>query len=77
MAQTFKLADKPDPWMDGKSKLAFLIKRQLRGYSVHYKPVTPQAAMTPSILREFYKTSITKYDDSLCELFTVAFFFTM
>lgn len=77
VAQTFKLADKPDPRLDGESKLAFLLQRQLRSYSVHDKPSIPQDAMTVSILREFYKSSISHYDKSLSELLIGVFFFAM
>jgi len=52
VAQTFKLADKPDPRLDGENKLAFILQRQLRYYSNSDTPTIPQAAMIGSILRD-------------------------
>jgi hypothetical protein len=78
VAQTFKLADKPDLRLDGEHKLAFILQCQLRSYSNTDPPATPQAAMTGSILREFYKLSTSSSSDkALCELFIGAFFFVM
>jgi hypothetical protein len=78
LAQTFKLADKPDPRLDRENKFAFILQRQLRSYANTDKPVTPQAAITGSILREFYKLSISSSSDkALCKLFIGAFFFAM
>jgi len=78
VAQTFKLADKPDPRLDGENKLAFILQRQLRYYSNSDTPTIPQAAMIGSILREFYKLSNSSSSDkALCELFIGAFFFAM
>ncbi len=77
MAQTYKLADRPDPRLDADGKLAFLLQRQLRGYSSINPPVKPQVAITASILRQFYKMSISDADKALCELFIGAFFFAM
>ena len=78
MAQAFKLADKPDPRLDREHKLAFVLQRQFRSYKNNDKPEVPQAAMTGSILREFYKLSSSSSSDrALCELFIGAFFFAM
>jgi hypothetical protein len=77
VAQTYKLADRADPRLDVDGKFAFLLQRQLRGYSSTDKPESPQVAMTASILREFYKLSISSTDKALCELFIGAFFFAM
>jgi len=68
VAHTFKLADKPDPRLDRENKFAFILQRQLRSYANTDKPVTPQAAITGSILREFYKLSISSSSDkALCK----------
>jgi len=78
LAQTFKLADKPDPRLDRENKFAFILQCQLRSYANTNKPVTPQAAITGSILREFYILSISSSSDkALCKLFIGAFFFAM
>jgi len=78
VAQTFKLADKPDPRLDRENKFAFILQCQLRSYANTNKPVTPQAAITGSILREFYILSISSSSDkALCKLFIGAFFFAM
>jgi len=78
VAQTFKLADKPDPRLDRENKFAFILECQLRSYANTDKPVTPQAAMTGSIQRDFYKLSISSSSDkALCKLFIGAFFFAM
>jgi len=65
IAQTFKLADKPDPRLDRENKFAFFLQCELRNYSNIDKPVTPQAAATGSILQEFYKLSISSYQIKL------------
>jgi hypothetical protein len=77
VAQTFKLADRPDPRLDREKKLAFLLQRQLRGYSSTDDPPSPHPAMTASILQMFYKLAISPFDKALCELFIAAFFFAM
>jgi hypothetical protein len=77
VAQTYKLADRADPRLDKDGKLAFILQRQLRGYSSVDSPETLQVAITTSILRKFYCLSISAADKALCELFIGAFFFAM
>jgi hypothetical protein len=77
MAQAFKLADQGDPRLDRDHKLAFLLQRQLQGYSTTDDPPRPQPAMTASILRMFYRIAISPFDKAICELFIGAFFFAM
>jgi hypothetical protein len=77
VAQTYKLAERPDPWLDADKWLAFILQHQLRGYHVTDKPVTPQAAVNGSTLWEFHKISISSMDKAMCELFTGTFFFAM
>jgi hypothetical protein len=77
VAQAFKLADRADPRLDADGKLAFLLQRQLRGYKNVDRPESPQIAITTSILREFYRMSISVYDNALRELFIGAIFFAM
>lgn len=77
VAQTFKLANRPDPRLDADGKLAFLRQRQLRGYKSSDPGEKPQAAVTGSVLRKFYALSISPTDKALCKLFIGAFFFAM
>jgi hypothetical protein len=63
--------------LDVDGKLAFFLQRQLRGYANIDPPPNPQVAITASVLREFYRLSLSTYDKSLCELFIGAFFFAM
>jgi hypothetical protein len=53
VAQAYKLADRADPRLDTDKKLAFILQRQLRGYSVYDPPPNLQVAVTASVLREF------------------------
>jgi hypothetical protein len=77
VAQAFKLADRPDPRLDFDAKVAFLLQRQLRSYTIVDKPEVRQAAVTASILRQFNKIAISSADKAMSELFTGAFFFAM
>jgi hypothetical protein len=77
VAQAYKLANRPDPRLDGDGKFAFILQCQIRGYKNSDKPEQQQVAITGSILREFYKLSISLIDKSLCDLFIGAFFFAM
>lgn len=74
VAQTYKLADQADPRLDGDGKFAFLLQRQLRGYSSTDSPESPQVAITASILQKFNQLLISPADKALCELFIGAFF---
>ncbi len=69
VAQTYKLANRPDPRLDEDQKFAFILQRQIRGYKNEDKPEKQQVAITGSVLREFFKLSISQMDKSLCELF--------
>jgi hypothetical protein len=77
VAQAYKLADRLDPRLDADGKFAFILQRQMRGYSSTNEPKSPQVAITASILKEFYKLSLSEVDKTLCELFIGAFFFAM
>jgi hypothetical protein len=77
VAQAYKLLDRPDPRLDADGKFAYILQRQLHGYSSNDEPASPQVAITVSVLREFHKLSISTMDKALCELFTGSFFFTM
>ncbi len=77
VAQTYIMANRPDPRLDTDGKHSFLLLRQYRGYNNLDPPVKPQAAITGSVLREFYKSSFTELDKSMCQLFIGAFFFAM
>jgi hypothetical protein len=77
VAQAFKLADRADPRLDREKKLAFLLQRQLRGYSSTDDPPSPQPAKAHSILWLFHQTAFSPFDKALCELFIGAFFIAM
>jgi hypothetical protein len=77
VAQTFKLADRPDPRLDADGRLRFILQRQFRGYKSSDPGEVPQVAITGSVLRKFHELSISPIDKALCELFIGAFFFAM
>jgi hypothetical protein len=77
VSQAFKLANRPDPRLDGDGKLALILQRQLRGYRSTDPPEKRQIAISGSVLREFYRLSLSEMDKARCELFIGAFFFAM
>jgi hypothetical protein len=50
VAQTYKLANRPDPRVDADVKFAFILQCQLRGYKNSDKPEEQQVAVTGSVL---------------------------
>jgi hypothetical protein len=74
VAQTYRLANRPDPCLDADGRIAFLLQRQLRGYSTVDPGEKQQIAITASILRTFHRTAFSQFDKAICELFTGAFF---
>jgi hypothetical protein len=77
MAQTFKLANRPDPRLDADSNVAFILQRQLRAYRGFDNHEKQQVAVTGSVLQKFIDISISSADRAMSELFTGAFFFAM
>jgi hypothetical protein len=77
VAQTFKLANRPDPRLDADSNVAFILQRQLRAYRGFDNHEKQQVAVTGSVLRKFIDISISSADKAMSELFTSAFFFAM
>jgi len=77
LAQTYKLANRPDPRLDYNRKFTFLLQRQLRGYSSSDPGEQPQVAVTGSVLQKFHQLALSPFDKALCELFIGAFFFAM
>jgi len=77
VSQAFKLANRPDPRLDGDGKLAFILQRQLRGYRATDTPEKRQIAISGSVLCEFHRLALSKMDKARCELFIGAFFFAM
>jgi hypothetical protein len=63
--------------LDIDGKLAFFLQRQLQGYVNADPPTAPQIAITALVLHEFYRMSLSPYENALCELFIGAFFFAM
>ena len=77
VAQTYRLAGRPDPTLDPDGKLAFFLQRQFRSYANNDRPIKQQAAITGSILRKFHQIATTKLEKAMCDLFIGAFFFAM
>jgi hypothetical protein len=77
VSQALKLADRPDPRLDRDGKFAFVLQRQLRGYRASDAPKRRQIAIPGSVLREFYRLSLSFIDKARCELLIGAFFFAM
>jgi len=77
VSQAFKLADRPDPRLDRDGKFAFVLQRQLQGYRASDAPERRQIAIPGSVLREFYRLSLSFIDKARCELLIGAFFFAM
>jgi len=88
VSQAFKLANRPDPRLDGDGKFALILQRQLRGYRTNDPPEKRQVAISGSVLREFHRLSLSAMDEfhrlslsamdkARCELFIGAFFFAM
>jgi hypothetical protein len=77
VAQAYRLANRPDPRLDIDGKPAFILQWQLKGYKNTDPPEKQQVAITASVLREFYKLSLSTIDKAQCELFIGAFFFAM
>jgi hypothetical protein len=73
VAQTYRLAGRPDPTLDTDGKFAFFLQRQFRSYSNSDRPTKQQAAITGSILPEFHRMATTKLEKSMCDLFIGAF----
>jgi hypothetical protein len=77
MAQTFCLANKPNPRLDEDGKPSLFLYRQFRGYKKLDKPEKQQVALAGSVIRELQKMAFTPLDIAMCQLFTGAFFFSM
>ena len=77
VAQTYRMANRPDPRLDQDGRPSFLLLRQLRGYKKFDPPSKQQAALTGTILRELNNLALTRLEKVMCELFTGAFFFAM
>ncbi len=77
MAQTFRLANRPDPRLDEDGKPSFILQRQYRGYKKLDPPAKQQVALTGSIIEELNKMAFTPLDKAMSQLFTGAFFFAM
>jgi hypothetical protein len=75
VAQTFCLANRPDPRLDEDGKPSLFLHRQLRGYKKSDKPEKQEVALTGSIIKELHKMAFTQLDKAMCLLFTGAFFF--
>jgi hypothetical protein len=77
VAQTYRMANRPDPRLDQDGRPSFLLLRQLRGYKKVDPPEKQQVALTGTILQELRNLALTKLEKAMCDLFTGAFFFAM
>jgi len=72
-----RAADRTNPIHDVSGNLAFILQRQLRGYTNKDASSTPQKAATPRIFRELHRLDATPVDRACSELTIGAFFFAM
>eukprot|EP00978_Attheya_sp_CCMP212_P015464 scaffold39906_cov57-Attheya_sp.AAC.8 len=78
VSQAFKQHKRPSPIHDEDTgKLAFILQRQLKGYTNADGSVRHQKAITPHLLREVSKMALTESDQVASELSRGAFFFAM
>jgi len=77
VAQTYRMANRPDPRFDQDGRPSFLLQRQIRGYKKLDPPEKQQVALTGSIIKELNSLALTKLEKAMSELFSGAFFFAM
>jgi hypothetical protein len=77
LAQAFTAADRPDPRLALDGKLAFILRRQTKGYNNLDPSKTPQQAIPISILSYLHSTAITHVEKATADLLIGAFFFAM
>ena len=65
------------PLHDVDGRLAFILQRQLKGYTNQDPSAKPQKALTPRILRELVRAEVTALDCAVSQLSRGAFFFAM
>jgi hypothetical protein len=59
------------------ASLAFVLQRQLKGYTNQDPSVTPQKALTPRVIRALTASNSTTLDEAINQLVRGAFFFAM
>jgi hypothetical protein len=78
VAATFRANGHPSPIHDPVTfRLAFILQRQLKGYTNTDPGEKPQKAITPRILRELITIRHTTLDEAVSQLTIGAFFFTI
>jgi len=77
VAQTFRSHDRPDPRLDIDGEVAFLLRRQLKGYTNDDPAETPQQAISAEVLERLYHLSTLPLDKHIIDLLIIAFFFAM
>jgi hypothetical protein len=78
VSQAFKSHNRPSPIHDESTGgLAFILQRQLKGYTNQDGSVRHQKAITPQLLRELTKCKLTASDRATGELCVGSFFFAM
>ena len=77
VAATFRTHDRPDPRLDPDGKVAFILQRQLRGYSNTDPGEKPQQALSADVIEKLHAMSLLPDDKIKANLLIVAFFFAM
>jgi hypothetical protein len=78
VAATFRANGHPSPIHDPVTfRLAFILQRQLKGYTNTDPGEKPQKAITPQVLRELTTIRHTTLDEAVSQLTVGAFFFAM
>jgi hypothetical protein len=78
VSQAYKQHKRPSPIHDEDTgQLAFILQRQLKGYTNADGSVRHQKAITPHLLREMTKLALSASDKAASELSRGAFFFAM
>lgn len=77
VASAFRSHDRPDPRLDVDGEIAFILRRQLKGYTNTDPGKKPQQAISSEILERLYHLSLTDQDQAITSLLISAFFFAM
>jgi hypothetical protein len=78
VAASFRANNRVSPAHDPVTAgLAYVLQRQLKGYTNQDPSVTPQKALTPRVIRELTSINGTSLDEAINQLVHGAFFFAM
>lgn len=77
VCSSFRQNQRPDPSKDGTGNTAFLLSRQLRGYSNADPAEKREKAITVDMVRAIASRTLTEEDKAIGQLVVGAFFFAM